>query len=161
MNYIVFDLEWNQSPDGKKNRNEKLPFEIIEIGAVKVNSKKEITDSFHRLIRPQVYNRIHSSIHEVIHVDYMCNECGNCKSFCPYASAPYKDKFTLFASEADMADSTNDGFAVINPETKECKVRLLGQISDCKADDANDKLYEGLRRLICAVIDDYSYLIMK
>lgn len=28
MNYIVFDLEWNQSPDGKKNRNEKLPFEI-------------------------------------------------------------------------------------------------------------------------------------
>ena len=98
---------------------------------------------------------------QVIHVDYMCNECGNCKSFCPYASAPYKDKFTLFASEADMADSTNDGFAVINPETKECKVRLLGQISDCKADDANDKLYEGLRRLICAVIDDYGYLIMK
>ena len=49
----------------------------------------------------------------------------------------------------------------INPETKECKVRLLGQISDCKADDANDKLYEGLRRLICAVIDDYGYLIMK
>ena len=101
------------------------------------------------------------AMNQVIHVDYMCNECGNCKSFCPYASAPYKDKFTLFASEADMADSTNDGFAVINPETKECKVRLLGQISDCKADDANDKLYEGLRRLICAVIDDYGYLIMK
>ena len=54
----------------RKIRNEKLPFEIIEIGAVKVNSKKEITDSFHRLIRPQVYNRIHSSIHEVIHMDY-------------------------------------------------------------------------------------------
>ena len=49
----------------------------------------------------------------------------------------------------------------INPETKECKVRLLGQISDCHPDDANDKLYEGLRRLICAVIDDYGYLIMK
>ena len=73
------------------------------------------------------------AMNQVIHVDYMCNECGNCKSFCPYASAPYKDKFTLFASEADMADSSNDGFAVINPETKECKVRLLGQISDCKA----------------------------
>ena len=50
---------------------------------------------------------------------------------------------------------------MINPETKECKVRLLGQISDCKADDANDKLYEGLRRLICAVIDDYSYLMKR
>ena len=44
MNYIVFDLEWNQNPSGKKTRNDRLPFEIIEIGAVKVNSKKEITD---------------------------------------------------------------------------------------------------------------------
>ena len=42
----------------------------IEIGAVKVNSKKEITDHFHRLIKPQVYKWIHDSIHEVIHVDY-------------------------------------------------------------------------------------------
>ena len=66
MNYIVFDLEWNQNPAGKKTRNDKLPFEIIEIGAVKVNSKKEITDSFHRLIKPQVYNWIHdgrASVH--------------------------------------------------------------------------------------------------
>lgn len=46
MNYIVFDLEWNQSPDGKKNRNEKLPFEIIEIGAVKVNSKRKLQTAF-------------------------------------------------------------------------------------------------------------------
>lgn len=70
MNYIVFDLEWNQCPDGKKHKNSKLPFEIIEIGAVMLNEKKEITDSFHRLIKPQVYNWIHNSIHEVIHVNY-------------------------------------------------------------------------------------------
>ena len=44
-------------------------------------------------------------------------------------------------------------------ETKECKVRFLGKITDCKADDPNDALYEGLRRLINAVIDDYSYLL--
>lgn len=70
MNYIVFDLEWNQSPDGKRYENSRLPFEIIEIGAVKLNEKKEILDSFHRLIKPQVYNWIHDSIHEVIHVNY-------------------------------------------------------------------------------------------
>ena len=35
MNYIVFDLEWNQSPNGKEDSVEHLPFEIIEIGAVK------------------------------------------------------------------------------------------------------------------------------
>lgn len=99
------------------------------------------------------------AMNQIIHVDYMCNECGNCKSFCPYASAPYKDKFTLFANEADMENSSNDGFAVVNRETKECKVRFLGKITDCKADDPADKLYEGLRRLMCAVIDDYGYLI--
>lgn len=70
MNYIVFDLEWNQSPEGKKASNSRLPFEIIEIGAVKLNEKKEITGSFHRLIKPQVYNWIHNSIREVIHVNY-------------------------------------------------------------------------------------------
>ena len=101
------------------------------------------------------------AMNQVIHVDYMCNECGNCKSFCPYASAPYKDKFTLFANEKDMADSKNDGFVVLDKENKTCKVRFVGQITDCKADDQADKLYDGLKKLICAVIDDYGYLITK
>ena len=42
-----------------------------------------------------------------------------------------------------------------------CKVRFVGQITDCKADDPADKLYDGLKKLICAVIDDYGYLITK
>lgn len=40
MNYIVFDLEWNQNPDGRKHPDSRLPFEIIEIGAVKLNEKE-------------------------------------------------------------------------------------------------------------------------
>ena len=40
MNYIVFDLEWNQSPGGKRWSNSRLPFEIIEIGAVKLNERE-------------------------------------------------------------------------------------------------------------------------
>lgn len=97
---------------------------------------------------------------QVIHVDYMCNECGNCKTFCPYASAPYKDKFTLFAKAEDMQESTNDGFAVMDREEKKCRVRFLGNMYECKADDSADAVPEGLRELICAVIDDYSYLLM-
>lgn len=100
-------------------------------------------------------------MNQIIHVDYMCNECGNCKSFCPYASAPYKDKFTLFANEADMENSTNDGFTVLNPDTMECRVRLQGNTVNCKADDPEDKLYAGIRQLICAVIRDYRYLLFR
>ena len=38
MDYVIFDLEWNQCPYGKGKENPKLPFEIIEIGAVKMRS---------------------------------------------------------------------------------------------------------------------------
>lgn len=95
---------------------------------------------------------------QVIHVDYMCNECGNCKVFCPYASAPYLDKFTLFANEKDMEDSKNDGFAVLNRDALECKVRFLGTEHIWKKGQ-DTKVPEGLQKLIEAVCEDYSYLL--
>ena len=48
--------------------------------------------------------------------------------------------------------------AGINLESS--KVRFLGRMYDCRPDDPNDAVLEGLRRLILAVIRDYSYLIM-
>ncbi len=68
-NYIVFDLEWNQSPNGKADSIAALPFEIIEIGAVKLNEQFEMVDDFHRLIRPCVYRQMHYAISEVTHMD--------------------------------------------------------------------------------------------
>lgn len=67
--YIVFDLEWNQSPRGKEESVSDLPFEIIEIGAVKLDRQFHITEEFHRLIRPQVYRQMHYMITEVTHMD--------------------------------------------------------------------------------------------
>ena len=66
MCYIVFDLEWNQCPYGKDFENPTLPFEIIEIGAVKLNEKKEFIDTFHALIRPTIYRRLHFQTSKVI-----------------------------------------------------------------------------------------------
>ena len=37
MNYIIFDLEWNQGNAATEATVENLPFEIIEIGAVRLN----------------------------------------------------------------------------------------------------------------------------
>lgn len=68
MNYIVVDLEWNQSPYGKGTEIKEIPFEIIEIGAVKLNENKETISSFSRLIKPQIYNDIHSITKEIIHI---------------------------------------------------------------------------------------------
>lgn len=66
MNYIVLDLEWNQCPDGKEKEEALLPFEIIEIGAVKMNSEHMILDQFHELIHPQVYRSLHFMTKEII-----------------------------------------------------------------------------------------------
>ncbi|MDD3253609.1 MAG: exonuclease domain-containing protein [Lachnospiraceae bacterium] len=67
--YIVFDLEWNQSPHGKEESIEDFPFEIIEIGAVKLDEQFHRIEEFHRLIRPQVYQQMHYVISEVTHMD--------------------------------------------------------------------------------------------
>ena len=68
-NYIVFDLEWNQSPEGKENSIEHMPFEIIEIGAVKLDSEFHIISEFHHLVTPKVYTQLHYKISEVTHMD--------------------------------------------------------------------------------------------
>ena len=97
---------------------------------------------------------------QILHVDYMCNECGNCRSFCQYAGAPYKDKFTLFASEEDMKNSTNHGFTVLDKNTKEVSIRIGDKEETVKADQPSGILTEDLSRLICTVINDYAYLLM-
>ena len=68
MNYIVFDLEWNQSSTGQEKEMKALPFEIIEIGAVKLNERLEIEGRFQRLVRPCVYQQIHEVIENIIHL---------------------------------------------------------------------------------------------
>ena len=66
MNYVVIDLEWNQCPYGKDKENPKLPFEILEIGAVKLNENREIIDTFSETVRPAVYKTLHYRTKEVI-----------------------------------------------------------------------------------------------
>lgn len=66
MNYIVFDLEWNQPQDGKPTESRKLAFEIIEIGAVKLNERFAIIDKYDQLIRPQVYQEINWRIKKML-----------------------------------------------------------------------------------------------
>jgi putative selenate reductase len=71
---------------------------------------------------------------QVIHMDALCNECGNCEMFCPYAGAPYKDKFTLFANEEDFNDSSNHGFLSLGGGM--VRLRTDGKVRDCSTEEA-------------------------
>ena len=66
MDYVIFDLEWNQCPYGKGKENPKLPFEIIEIGAVKMDGERNVVGTFHRIVKPVVYQHLHHRTREVV-----------------------------------------------------------------------------------------------
>ena len=59
---IVFDLEWNQS---SYTPNHRMPHEIIEIGACRVDRDYRVVDTFSRLIRPRLYKRLDKHIRQV------------------------------------------------------------------------------------------------
>ena len=67
-NYIVFDLEWNQGDAPVTQNGKTLNFEIVEIGAVKLNDKKEIIGEFSELIKPQVHKHMHRITGKLIHL---------------------------------------------------------------------------------------------
>lgn len=66
MDYIILDLEWNQSARGKKFEKKEIPFEIIQIGAVKLSDQGKVLDIFNRVVCPTVYKKLHGAVKEVV-----------------------------------------------------------------------------------------------
>jgi len=61
MNYIIYDLEFNQKATDISNLeaiNYSLPYEIIQIGALKLNENFETVSTFNTLIKPTVHTTI-------------------------------------------------------------------------------------------------------
>ncbi|MEI7884958.1 MAG: putative selenate reductase subunit YgfK, partial [Clostridia bacterium] len=100
---------------------------------------------------------------QVLHVDAMCNECGNCASFCPYTEKgePYKYKFTLFGTEDEFNGSKNSGFVLLDEKKLNFKLRKADQVETitftaagiCKTIDKE------LSEFIWTVYKENSYLI--
>lgn len=66
MNYIILDLEWNQPVSHQepvyRRVGDRLIFEMIQIGAVKLNAERQVLDSLSIPIQPTWYTRIHPRI---------------------------------------------------------------------------------------------------
>ncbi|MCM1114385.1 MAG: exonuclease domain-containing protein [Clostridium sp.] len=65
MNYIVFDLEWNNAYNYKLNKGIN---EIIEIGAIKLNDSFEVIDTFKQLIKPAISKKLGSRFQNLTHI---------------------------------------------------------------------------------------------
>lgn len=68
MNYIVMDLEWNQGDAGFEEGKEELLFEIVEIGAVKLDQSGIMAGEFSELVKPAVYHHMHQMTGKLIHL---------------------------------------------------------------------------------------------
>lgn len=78
---------------------------------------------------------------QIVHIDGMCNECGNCATFCPHAGKPYTDKPTVFWSVADFNDSNNSG---IVKTAEGYRLRLNGEVTMAPTVDALPPLWGAL-----------------
>ena len=85
---------------------------------------------------------------QIVHVDMMCNECGNCTAFCPWDSSPYKCKLTYFTRADAFDESKNSGFLPLGGGVY--RVRLDGGIYTCSLPDESRMLPEGVGALIMA-----------
>ncbi len=111
---------------------------------------------------------------QILHLDALCNECGNCGTFCPYDGLPYKDKLTLFATMEDFKSSTNNGFIVtgslgnqlitlrLNNNFWTLKLGGNGKLIPKDFQYPNGHSISEIREvsvIIKTVLEDYSYLI--
>ena len=64
MNYIIYDLEWNQPPDETAVVTDPLLLEgeIVELGAVKLNEQFQPVDEFRMFVTPKYYPKMHKRI---------------------------------------------------------------------------------------------------
>ena len=98
MNYIIFDLEFNQDFSSFQNtdvKSAKYPFEIIQIGAVRLDSELNKSGEFNRYVKPAIYHEINPFITELtgITMDQLENE------------EPFSNVFASFIEFINGADS--------------------------------------------------------
>ncbi len=99
------------------------------------------------------------AMRQILHIDRLCNECGNCAAFCPYESRPYIEKFTYFSAAEDMEDSENEGFRLIDPQNPSfVRVRLNGETRNYDLSKQNE-LDPAIECFIMTVVNDYAYIL--
>ena len=69
MHYVIVDLEWNQPLSHQssifRRVGDRLMFEMIQIGAVKLDEQRRMKGSFSRFITPEHYMKLHPRIRRI------------------------------------------------------------------------------------------------
>lgn len=95
---------------------------------------------------------------QMLHIDGLCNECGNCASFCAEKTLPYRNKLTVFADRATLEDSQNAGFTYLS-ESGRFLLRWEGVCRE--VDPADEGVPPEIGRVMAAARDNYPWLLYK
>jgi len=104
---------------------------------------------------------------QILHIEGLCNECGNCAVFCPYDSDPAKDKFTLYWTVDEFDKGEHEGYVYTSKNT--LKMRYAGKSYDLNlnegvasfadaAHQVNEEM-QALLKMINTVEADYPYIL--
>ena len=140
MYYITLDLEWNQAYAQKALAVQKrlacrLRGEVIQIGAVKLDSKMNICGSYQIIVKPQHFKKLHRHVSELtgitqsqidmgtplpVAADRFKKWCG--KDFCFLTWGPddipmLKENFNVHGIPSDWLDKVYDLQVIFNRQT--------------------------------------------
>lgn len=140
MYYITLDLEWNQAYAQKALAVQKrlacrLRGEVIQIGAVKMDSRMNICGSYQIIVKPQYFKKLHRHVSELTGITQSQMDMGTplpvaaerfkkwCgKDFCFLTWGPddipmLKENFNVHGIPSDWLDKVYDLQVIFNRQT--------------------------------------------
>ncbi len=91
----------------------------------------------------------------------LCNECGNCTTFCPAAGHPYRDKPRLYLDRAEFEAQDDNAFMLFNDEGHwSIDARHDGHTHHLDPADSCDDIapYPGMRTLLRGIASSMPHL---
>lgn len=98
MSFVILDLEWNTAFCKELNKHVN---EIIEFGAVKLDKKLNVIDTFSVFVKPTVAKEIHPYVKELVNIDF--KDLENAELTFPYIL----DKFADFLGDSTLLTWSN------------------------------------------------------
>lgn len=95
---------------------------------------------------------------QIVHVDALCNACGNCSTFCPYSSDPYKEKWTLFGTLGDFETGPQEGFVLLEKEEPRFKIRLNQQVFEWNMKEGSPAVSKEIGQILKVLWRQHPYL---
>ena len=140
MYYITLDLEWNQAYAQKALAVQRrlacrLRGEVIQIGAVKMDSKMNICGSYQIIVKPQHFKKLHRHVSELTGITQSQMDMGTTlpeaaerfkkwcgKDFCFLTWGPddipmLKDNFNVHGLNSEWLDKVYDLQVIFNRQT--------------------------------------------